>query len=167
MEIYNSQHTNIAFDCSIFWECISSKILFVIALPFWPQFVLPQVLPLDKADLLPPLPSQINGRCSRYTSWHDRATHLSLGSRGPSSFHHLHLLWFSGCCFHVCVSHSSNKLSEVCQYYPTVLQLHGYQSWIAQNPCTDMMELDCQGTLVTRFRGRSVCFLSYFLYTGS
>lgn len=56
-----------------------------------------------------PYPSRLNGRCPLVTSWHDRATRLSSGSRGPVSFHYLHLLWFSGCCFHVCLSHSSNK----------------------------------------------------------
>lgn len=56
-----------------------------------------------------PYPARLNGRCPLVTSWHDRATRLSSGSRGPVSFRYLYLLWFSGCCFHVCLSHSSNK----------------------------------------------------------
>lgn len=53
-------------------------------------------------------------------------------------------------------------LSELGQYYATALQLHSCQSWIAQSSCTDMMELDCQGTAGDQIHGQ-VCVLPKLL----
>lgn len=53
-------------------------------------------------------------------------------------------------------------LSELGQYCATALQLHSCQSWIAQSSCTDVMELDCQGTAGDQIHGQ-VCVLPKLL----